>query len=178
MAGEDCPELSARFSYRLSLNVHDSDEDDGTYIRTAMQGVKALGCATERSFPFGARRVLDPIPLSAIMASHDRKGLRGYQRIASGDVERVKQAIASGFPVVAGWQVSEAFLDWNGREPIGAQTSSVGGHAMVIVGYDGDVFDLANSWGPVWGRTGHALVTRAFMAQARDLWIVDVRGDA
>lgn len=179
MAGTDCPELSARFAYRLSLTVHGSESDDGTYLRTAMQAVKALGCSTEEAFPFASRRVLDPIPLSAVMSSHDRRGLRGYQRISTGDVERVKQAIASGYPVVAGWDVSQAFVDWDGRDPVGAQTTGiVGGHAMAIVGYDGDVFDLVNSWGVGWGRSGHALAKRSFVAQARDVWILDVRGDA
>ena len=112
------------------------------------------------------------------MASHDRRGLRGYYRIPTGDVDRVRHAIAAGFPVVGGWLVDRVFLDWSGAGIIGPQDADaiVGGHAMAIVAYAGDEFRLANSWGVRWGAGGFALARASFIAAARDVWALDVGG--
>lgn len=175
-AGEDCPELSARFIYRAALTAEHATTDDGTHIRSAIKVVQTLGCATEAAFPFSEQDILAPITLAAAHDAADRYGLRGYYRIYASDVVGVKRAIAAGYPVVAGWTVTQAFEDWRGGDPIGVLTDPVlGGHCMCIVAYAGDVFDLLNSWGIGWGRNGHALVTSDFVATAFDMWALDVR---
>lgn len=176
--GEPCRELSARFAYRVALTVDGSNSDGGTRIRSAMDGVKRAGCATEHQWPFSESEILQPLGLSAATSAFDRKGLRGYYRIAAGDVDGIKHAVANGYPVVGGWQVSRSFMGWDGAYPIGAQTTDiVGGHALCVVGYDGDVLTLCNSWSSSWGRHGMALVTRDFAAQAGDVWALAV-GDS
>lgn len=46
-----------------------------------------------------------------------------------------------------------------------------GGHAVVVVGYDGDGLWIQNSWGPDWGKGGLAHIRYAdWLENARDVW--------
>jgi hypothetical protein len=104
---------------------------------------------------------------------HDLGGVRGYYRVQSlGDA--VRQALASGKPVVGGWYVDAAFLAEDGPALIDAPGNAVGGHAMVLDGYNQDgTFNLLNSWGLGWRQEGRARVTEAFVEAALDLWAID-----
>ncbi len=173
--GIECPELSALYVYRLARNEEGIHGDDGAQIRMAIKAVQELGCAPEAYWPFSMQQINTPLSFKTTHAARALFGLRGYYRITSGDLQSVRRALANGFPVVAGWDVTQAFCDWNGAEPIPAQRAPfVGGHAMVIVGYDGNTYELLNSWGPVWGRAGYATVTEEFVAQATDIWVNDI----
>lgn len=46
---------------------------------------------------------------------------------------------------------------------------------QAVPAYDGDVFDLLNSWGKDLGRNGHWFVTSKFIANAFDMWALDIR---
>jgi C1A family cysteine protease len=86
----------------------------------------------------------------------------------------IRAALASGKPVVFGMDVDIAFLDNSGPNVIGpAEGAAVGGHAMCVVGYDGEDFEIVNSWGPTWRDGGFARLTAARMETATDLWAVD-----
>lgn len=196
-AGVDCPELSARATYRTCLNLDGSSEDGGTFLRSGVRAVQKLGACSERVFPFSEDGILNPLSVDAIQDAADRGGLRGYYRIASGDVDGVARALGAGFPVVAGWDVSQAFASGDGRGVIEAQTGPIaGGHALCLVGHGpSEMFEplmpqfrpngkhwsrlyrVLNSWGPFWGYDGRFLATPEFVAQARDVWALDVRGE-
>ena len=75
------------------------------------------------------------------------------------DPGQVMYALASGFPVVVGVQITHAWDD-----PIGDTLSlpgapSIGGHAVTLVGYKRTgskvFFRLRNSWGESWGDEGY-----------------------
>lgn len=176
-AGHDCPELSALDIYfKARAEHHDQAVDAGSYLRTGGAGVIKFGAAEESVWPMRVLVVNKQPPWAAFKSAYDRRGLRGYHRIAAGDVASVRRAIAMGFPVVGGWQLTQAFLDWNGRGTIPAQRGRfVGGHAMPIVGYAADgTFELLNSWGSGWGVSGYAITDEEFIAMGTDLWAVQV----
>ena len=175
-AGVACPDLSALFLYRLARTLDGEDRDDGTYLRSAARVAMKLGAAREADFPFDAAKVNDAIGLGALHSGHDLRGIRGYYRIDTGDVDGVRLAIANGYPVVAGWDVDQTFMDWDGRRPIpGTLGRVLGGHALALYGYEEDgTFGFRNSWGIGWGRAGHGVATEAWVARARDVWAVDV----
>jgi hypothetical protein len=78
--------------------------------------------------------------------------------------------------VVGGWNLTQAFEDWNGRGVIGAQKAPfVGGHCMCVAAYAADgTFDLLNSWSSSWGIGGYARVNVDFMLGATDLWAIQL----
>jgi C1A family cysteine protease len=176
-AGADCPKLSGEFVYYLSRAEHGGEHDDsGTYLRTAGEAVRKFGAAAESTWPFSESRVNAQPNMRALHSGYDRKGLRGYYRIDSGDVDGIRQALAAGFPVVAGWQVSESFLYWKGG-PVPEQIEGiVGGHALCLYGYRSDgSFEGVNSWSESWGEGGHFVATELFARQATDIWALEVR---
>ena len=178
-AGEDCPELSALFPYLLGrAETGEEKVDGGSSLRDVIQAGKRFGFATEAAWPFHNERVNVSPSHTAYRSAFDRRGLRGYYRVPN-EPDAVRSALAAGYPVVGGWQVSEAFLDWNGKDPIGVQTSNiVGGHAILLIAYEPGAFWLMNSWGTSWGRNGYALVTEDFIRQMDDGWALDVQPSA
>jgi len=177
---------SALFVYYNSRKESGDDTivDNGTYLRTAIKSVQKFGVCPEPAWPFSVSKVNRMPVWNAYRTAHDLRGIRGYYRIDSGDLADVKRAIASGRPVVAGWQVDAAFKAYRGGGVVvGAQHEPfVGGHAMVIVAYKAapyggigsSLWTIPNSWGTGWGDNGLATVNDSFMRQARDLWAVDV----
>jgi hypothetical protein len=176
-AGIPCPELSPLFAYFLARLQHGGEREDvGTYLRSGGQALKKFGACSEEAWPFEETKVNVQPSLRGLHDAHDRKKLSGYYRIDSSDPDDVRRAIAAGHPVVAGWQVTQGFVDWNGMGVIGKQRGAkVGGHAMPVVAYAADgTFKLANSWSDNWGAEGFAVVDAEFISQAEDAWAVAV----
>jgi len=174
--GQSAPTLaSVLFLYFNSRAWHDDEETDGgTYLRTCAQGLVRFGRAPDRLWPFDFARVNARPSWKAYRAAYDLRGPRGYYRIANGDLAGVRSAIAAGKPVVLGMAVDAAFVDDHGPLVIGEPDGpAVGGHAMCVVGYNGENFELVNSWGTGWRNGGFAWLTSGRLATATDLWAVD-----
>ncbi len=172
--GQQCPDLSARACYRLALSVDGADADHGTYLRSGVRGAQKLGSPTEAAWPFSARDITAQLSLAAVHSGHDQHGLRGYYRIPSGNVDGVRQALAAGFPVVAGWDVGPAFMANRGAAAVDVESESLGGHALCLHSYSDQIFSGVNSWGTAWGAGGHFTATERWVASAHDVWALDV----
>ncbi len=174
--GVPCPELSALdVYYRGRAEYGGQGSDDGSYLRSVIGATKQGGIADERAWPFSEYDVNRNPNMLARQSAFDRKGTRGYYRIDGGDIDGVRRAIAAGYPVVGGWQVGQAFLDWNGQGVISGQVMPIGGHAMPIVSYAADgTFRLLNSWGLSYGRSGYAVVDEMFVSAVDDCWAIEV----
>lgn len=174
--GRDCPDLSASMIYYAARAEHgDTNVDAGSYLRSAAVAVMKFGAADEATSPFSLLRINSPPSFKAFHAAFDRRGMRGYFRIESGDTDGVRRAIASGSPVVGGWFIDQSFMDWNGRGAIGPQRGrKVGGHAVVLAEYAGATFSGPGSWGPSYGAHGSHVVTEEFVREGVDLWAVAV----
>ena len=174
-----CPELSALNVYRFARNIDGSEGDIGTFLRSGCYAVQRMGCATEDAAPFVESRVNDQPSFRSLHSAFDRGGTRRYYRIAAGNTDAVRRAIAAGFPVVGGWSVDAAFVSSDGRGIQGPCLGEIiGGHAMTIVGYVDELFTILGSWGSGYGHDGRIEVTRSFVAQGTDLWALDTDGDA
>jgi len=177
-AGIDCPDLSALFPYGLGRSIEGTEHQDiGASISDVMSAGVKWGFATESAWPFLVSKVNTAPSIKAYKSAYDRRGAHQYHRVPAGDVNGVRLAIAAGYPVVAGWNLSRSFEDWNGQGVIQAQKGPfVGGHCMCITDYDKDgTFGLLNSWGIAYGQNGYALVSSGFIAQASDIWAVQIK---
>ena len=109
----------------------------------------------------------------------------GYQKINDGDVNGMKNALASGFPVVMGFTVYDSFEgnlnNTTGMMPYPNTASEqvLGGHAVCVVGYNdnlnGGRFICRNSWGTGWGDHGYFYMPYQVIANknmSSDFWIV------
>lgn len=175
--GVECPDLSALAPYWWGRSEWGGERvDDGSHLRTTIRAVQRFGCPSEEAWPFAAARVQRSPGWAATRDAYDRRGVRGYYRIVSGDVDGVRRAIAAGLPVVGGWRVDRPFTRSEGPLVIDApQESTIGGHAVVLEDYEPDgTFGLLNSWGTSWRNGGRARVTETFVSLGQDLWAIDV----
>lgn len=99
--------------------------------------------------------------------------IQGYELVSllrhrAFNIDLVRQRIAAGHPVLVGMKVDKAFTElkpgatYAGRGPLTEHDEkTLGGHAMVIVGYDDRrrAFRLINSWDQTWGDGGFAWVS-------------------
>jgi Papain family cysteine protease len=105
----------------------------------------------------------------------------------AGRVLQVRQALAAGLGITAGFFCDMGFENWNaGDPPYGAPLDSNdpqgGGHDVHIDGYEMQpngscVFLVANSWSTSWGDAGRIRVTEAWLndAQAGDLCVLAIK---
>lgn len=76
-------------------------------------------------------------------------------------IDQTKLSIAENKPVIIGMLIRENFKYLSKEDkywdPAVGNTSSAGGHAMVIVGYNEgrQAFEVMNSWGSKWGNDGY-----------------------
>ena len=117
------------------------------------------------------------------MRAHPRAGGK-YVRIAetgSGRIQGLKAALANGLPVGFGVSVTDSFLSSDGPTIIDKPQVNdpvVGGHAMLIVGYEetsqGLLFDVQNSWSTSWRDGGFCRFTEDHIRwhRARDFQII------
>ncbi len=79
-----------------------------------------------------------------------------WRQVNTQDVKEVKAHLHAGFPVLIGTGVDEAFIKLPAGKTWASAGEQVGGHAMVVVGYDDArrAFRLMNSWGREWADGG------------------------
>jgi len=178
--GIKAPELSALFPYYNSRLYHQGSKvkDTGTSVRYTLKGVKRFGLPPETAHPMVPSRVNTKPSWNAYRLSYDYHGVRGYYRIAKGDVASWRKALALGFPIVAWWKLDRPFKSRKGPDVIGPcdwRNDFAGNHCMCCpTYYPGGDFGILNSWG-AWRRNGRQRVTEAFIAEANDAWAMDVQ---
>jgi hypothetical protein len=171
------PLPSRRWIYRLARETHhEGHEDGGTFISAGLYVMRTLGWPDERRFPWVPALVNAGVPVDARHHAHDqRDAVAEYAITAWGDDRRqqVREALAAGHPIIFGAHVDRAFLECAGWDRQEISGEPVGGHAMILVGYDGDGCHVLNSWGPDWGMGGLGLLSwTAVGSRIRDLRVV------
>jgi len=178
--GLDCPDLSALFAYYGGRELEGTaNSDDGAFLRDIIKTFQQVGECPESAWPFNEKKVLVAPSWSAYRAAIARRGTRKYYRIptkVASTVPNVKKLLAAKIPVIGGWAVDQSIMDENRVEPQDVCSGpSLGGHAMLIEGFNLDTFDMLNSWGKSYRQGGRFKATRKFIQSATDLWAVDVR---
>lgn len=176
------PRLGSRlYGYWCSRAFeHQTATDGGTYLRDFFRGLNKFGFCPEAAWPYDVERFADMPPAAAFRAAFDQRSPTVYKSIVNAGNQRldpIKRAVAAGYLVAFGTLVSEAFVrEALPRAPLPPPEGQpiAGGHAMCVVGYDGDTFEVVNSWGPRWGDGGFCRFSADYMAwgQTQDLWIV------
>lgn len=180
--GVASPVLGSRlFGYYVSRAYHNETHvDGGTYLRTFFASLVKFGFCPETAWPYDLVDLNKMPPADAFRQAFDQKTPTSYSRIMSQGGERVlaiKRAIAAGHVVCFGTDIATDFFGDKGEVPIAPPTGKqiAGGHAMAVVGYDGDAFEIVNSWGTGWGDGGFCKFSAEYLAASctRDLWIVE-----
>ena len=178
-AGRPTLELSRLYVYwetRVRWERVPPGEDSGAQIRNVVKTLAGWGAPDERLWPYVPARYADP-PSQEAVDDAARHRLTGYARCRS--LRAVQAALAGGYPVIGGFAVpasidSEATSLTGIVDVPGPDERLVGGHAVLIVGYDDARASLRflNSWGPDWGDRGYGWLPYRYVVSglADDLW--------
>jgi C1A family cysteine protease len=162
------------------------DQDTGAEVRTGIKVLVSEGAPTEADWPYDIAKFGVKPPDAAYQAATKREATE-YRRVTIGHGAPMRSALALGLPIAFGFTVPDYFEQgWDpASTPLplpGPGAQFIGGHAVVIVGYDFSlkhktpVFKVRNSWGSSWGAKGHFWMDSRwfdpFRGLAADLWVV------
>jgi C1A family cysteine protease len=153
-------------------------EDSGLTIRDGIKCAADTGVAVEPLWPYNIDRFKQK-PFPRVYTNALRFRALTYKRV-NPDAGSIKSAIASGWPVVFGFNVFNQFLGTqcasDGMVAIpGNNEAPVGGHCTILVGYGQrpGYITSQNSWSSAWGDHGDCYFPEQFLEeQASDFWIV------
>ncbi|MBF0502216.1 MAG: fibronectin type III domain-containing protein [Candidatus Riflebacteria bacterium] len=120
----------------------------GWALSLAAEFLTRQGIVTEDLAPYSMIPVFANPPGNSI-----RYGLKSFRYLQNRDA--IKQALLTG-PVVGGMDVYTDFFYYKGGIYQHVTGSFVGGHAILLIGYDDDrnCWIAKNSWSPYWGEDG------------------------
>jgi C1A family cysteine protease len=135
-------------------------EDEGCSYREAYQGLSKFGFTDEQLWSYNESKVFEK-PSQEAYDNANKTLIKKYKSVLQCQYS-LKFAICEELPIAFGSMLYENFekLDENGVVPL-PSGNMVGGHAMLIVGYDDGkkLFKVLNSWGSSWGLNGCCFMT-------------------
>lgn len=177
---ESYTELSRLFVYYNTRILEGTLNDDSgvMYIRNALASVKKYGICKEQFWPYRINRFnVRPIPEAYTDAQS--RTITEYRSVPNIDI--IPTLISEGYPVIIGLNIYEGFGLITKDDPVVYLPKSneelVGGHAMVLVGYDlkKKLFLAKNSFGPYWGNGGYCWISYNYADRyIFDKWCFDI----
>lgn len=157
------------------------DWDSGASIRNAIKSINSAGACHEEEWPYDIRHFAEPPSDEAVLSAQGHQALE-YARVPQ-DRYQMRAHLAAGMPFGIGFSVYNNF-DAIGRDgkldmPDLATMSMLGGHAVVVCGYDDatEEFFVRNSYGSDWGYDGYFTMPYAYLLNpdlASDFWTIDL----
>lgn len=182
--------LSRLFNYWTARNLIQGKTDQtGTNIRSALQAASGFGLPPETAWPYDESKAESKPSDPAFLEASSHKVTR-YEQLFYGirpsdlqlRLKAIKSALSEGLPVVFAMRLGSRFQslsgDWRsqGYVKIGTNgNTSVGYHAMLIIGYDdaSETLLVENSWGPNWGDGGFGGIPYSvFASDVFEAWVV------
>jgi C1A family cysteine protease len=141
------------------------DEDAGAMIDTGMELIKDIGISREALWSYDDSNDNNPVTkekfqvVPSAEAYNDARKYRVQDVQALETLRDIRYELAHRNPVVIGIEVYEALFNTkDGKLPQpNPKEESLGGHAVVVVGYDDiqKALIVKNSWGNDWGDKGY-----------------------
>lgn len=169
--------------------------DSGAFLRDGINCLKQNGVCPEEDWPYVATPPNPeggPFPVGSKPATQPSQQayndaanytISGYQALQQ-TLSQLQGTLVSGFPFVFGFTVYES---WYGPESTvipmpSASDSVVGGHAVLVVGYDNStsLFKFRNSWGADAGEGGYFYMPYGYITNpdlASDFWVINAMKD-
>ena len=154
--------------------------DSGAMIRDGISSVSKQGVCPETDWVYDETKFADQPPAACYTEALNSR-VTSYQRV-SRVLNQFKGCLAHGFPFVFGFTVYESFesdqvaKDGVVSMPV-ANEKSIGGHAVLCVGYDdsNQRFVVRNSWGAGWGQEGYFTLPYTYLLDSglsSDFWAI------
>lgn len=161
------------FSPSFIYNQINQGKDKGAVFTDAFDVLSNVGAAPLSAMPHAAHDA--PVP-EAAKRTAARYRIQGWRRVNQHDTREVKAQLNADLPVVIGAMIDDGFGQQRAGEVWSAGAGqSMGGHAMLVVGYDDakQAFKVMNSWGGAWGSAGYGWIDYThFKRVVREAYIV------
>jgi len=172
-------DLSRLFLYYNTRSLEGTvDIDGGAFLRDGIYAIKKYGLCSELLWPYDVTKFKDK-PTENCYRDAERRNIRNYRLISN--VNQMMDALNNNLPVAFGMSVYEGFLYVDGLNPVVripySNEPSIGGHAMVLVGYDKNTerFIAKNSFGKDWGEEGYCYIPFEYARkELYDCWVFDI----
>ncbi len=150
MEGISSPDYSEQFL--VSYNIRNSGCRGGAMVYVN-NFLKKRGTVSETCMPYRAKSWKLPPPCSGW--ADELAGIDSWSWVSQ-TVNALKTAVYEN-PVSAAFYIYEDFYYYEEGVYEYVEGDKLGGHAIVIVGYDdaAQCFIVKNSWGPAWGENGY-----------------------
>jgi C1A family cysteine protease len=187
-------DASRLFLYKATRDLLHWTGDTGAYLRSTIGALALFGVPPEEYWPYKIA-AFDTEPSAFCFAFAQDYRAISYFRLDDnsttppGLLTKIKAGLAAGMPCVFGFTVysSIAQAAKTGRVPYPGKGEKVlGGHAMLVVGYDDNMtitntnsggtskgaLLIRNSWGPSWGNHGYGFLPYDYVTRqlAVDFW--------
>tara|TARA_B100001939_G_scaffold348200_1_gene373798 strand:+ start:38374 stop:40704 length:2331 start_codon:yes stop_codon:yes gene_type:complete len=142
--------------------------DRGATFPEALDVLLRNGAVPWSEMPYSPGEA-SPRPSSRLHPIAGKFRIEGYRVLSSHAPEGIKRQIAAGHPVMVGVLLYENLLDLKTGVYAKPDGAFLGGHSVVIVGYDDDrgpggAFKVMNSWGNQWGDAGYGWISYEAMS--------------
>ena len=191
LAGVKVPEMLSRLMQYYDARRLESTTgfDAGAQVRDAIKALAQYGCAPESEWAYDIARFAEEPPASCYSDAHKHMVIKFQAVDPGGPGAPVRTALSSGMGVVFGFSVPQSFEDgsWDPATEVlslpGPSEGFVGGHCVVLTGYDFTCSDFPepffwvdNSWGAVWGAGGRFRMDYRWLTPqlglAADFWVI------
>ncbi|MBO6518116.1 MAG: C1 family peptidase [Bacteroidia bacterium] len=189
---------SELFLYKATRNMLGwGDVDSGAYMRTAMGALVLFGVPPAKNYPYETDKYTWEPPAFVYSYAQNFQTLEYYRLDPLGTsgrkaLKNIKSHVAAGIPVMMGFTCYTSLGYNETREtgkipfPNSEKESVIGGHAVMIAGYDDDMvirnpidgseqqgaLIIRNSWGEDWGDKGYGYIPYEYVKRqlAGDFW--------
>ena len=152
--------------------------DVGSSLRGAFKGWYHHGVCSDATWQSRKqpKNLYDP----DFVAECSTTPLGAYYRVNAGRIDDMQSAItelnaiAASAAIHEGWRTVKPYPGPDGKPVciIEPSTTTLGGHAFLIAGYNEVGFLVQNSWGTEWGHKGYATLRyEDWLANAYDAWV-------
>lgn len=148
------------FSPAYVYNQINNGRDGGSFFADALDILKKQGGAPLALAPYNDQDYRST-PSAEARAAAARYRVESWKQVGTEDVRELKAQLNAGIPVMIAARVDEGFQKARrGHVWKASEGKPLGGHAMVLVGYDDarNAFKLINSWGAAWGDEGYGWI--------------------
>jgi hypothetical protein len=169
--------LTNKLSYDFVYDLRSNKPESGMYPRDTMKILQKYGIPTSDTYSKNVKRrdanrknFTPPQPVLDEASNHK---IKSYARVNT--IDGLKQAL---------WKFGPCYLAmpvFNGSPNFwkpGFREKMIGGHALVIVGYNSRAFILRNSWGKDWAYEGHTFYPYSDWGSHWEIWsLIDEDSD-
>lgn len=189
-------DASRLFLYKATREFLGMTGDSGAFLRSAMGAMRLFGVCPEKYWPYDVTAYDNEPPAFCYSYAKEYAAVTYYRLDPAGvdadkALENIKTQLAANLPSMFGFTVYASISDVSatGAIPMPApHESTVGGHAVMAVGYDDGkqvthpsthesttgALLIRNSWGTAWGEAGYGWLPYAYVTShlAEDFWVM------